>query len=300
MIEISEEITVALEQGLPVVGLESAVISHGLPKSVACDCAFDMESQVRAAGAVPAMIAVLEGKVKVGLTACEVRMLTCSDGVAKVNAGSIPIAAASGGPGGTTVSATLFIADSVGIEVAATGGIGGVHRNWRDSLDISADLHQLTRSSVALICSGPKAIFDPKATAEWLETHNLPIVGLRTSEMPTFYSRFSGIRIPVVEGPTDVADIWLAKRELGQGGALIVTVPPPVELESDISTAIEQALNEAESAALSGPELTPFLLGRVAELTKGDSLRINLALLKNNARVAGEIAAAISAARVIL
>ena len=300
MIEVSEEVVVALEQGLPVVALESAVISHGLPKSVACDCAFDMEAQIRAAGAVPAMVAVLEGKVKVGLTACEVRLLACSDGVAKVNAGSIPIAAASGGPGATTVSATVFIADSVGIEVAATGGIGGVHRNWRDSLDISADLHQLTRSSVTLICSGPKAIVDPKATTEWLETHNLPVVGLRTSEMPAFYSRDSGIRIPVAEGPNDVADIWLAKRELGQGGALIVTVPPPVEPESDISAAIEQALSEAADAGLSGPGLTPFLLGCVAELTNGDSVRVNLALLKNNARVAGEIAAAISAARVIM
>jgi len=151
---------------------------------------------------------------------------------------------------------------------------------------------------VALVCAGPKAIVDLKATAQWLETHNLPVVGLGTAVLPAFYTRHSGIRIPTVDGPEDVAAIWLAKQELGQGGSLIVAVPPPVEPETDVLAAVEKALREADTAQVSGPELTPLLLKRIADLTGGDSVRVNVALLKNNARAAGQIAAAISRARV--
>ena len=300
MIEVSEEVISALEQGLPVVALESAVVSHGLPRPVGCECALDMEGEIRAAGAIPATVALINGKVKVGLTAREMQTLASCQEVAKVNAGGIPVAATIGGLGATTVSATVFVADSVGIEVIATGGIGGVHRNWRESLDISADLHQLTRSSVVLVCSGPKAITDTNTTAEWLESHNLPVVGLGTDEMPTFYFRSSGVRIPTAMNPRDVADIWLAKRELGQGGSLIVAVPPPIEPETDIPAAIDTAIRSADDIGVTGPDLTPFLLSRIAELTGGDSVRVNVALLKNNARAAGQIASAISKARVNL
>lgn len=300
MIEISHDVALALEQGLPVVALESSVIAQGLPKTAAWECALAVEAEVRAAGAAPATIGIIDGAVRVGLGAEDIRRLASSDQVSKCSAGEIAVIAGRRKVGATTVSATAYIADAVGIEVLATGGIGGVHRKWQESLDISADLHQLTRSSVVVVCSGPKAITDLHATAEWLESHNVPVVGLGVEEMPAFYTRESGVRLPMVRRPEDVADIWLAKRELGQGGSLIVAVPPPVLPQGKIEAAVEKAVREADHAGVKGPELTPRLLQRIADLTGGDSVRVNIALLKNNAAVAGRIATALATAKASL
>ncbi len=297
MIVIRSDLAAALDQGLPAAALESAVISHGLPSSVSEKCALEMESQIRDAGATPATIAVIDGQIKVGILEEEIHRLAFSESATKVAARDLPLITANGDIGGTTVSATLFIADSVGIEVMATGGIGGVHRNWRETFDISADLHQITRSSCIIVCSGPKAIVDLRTTVEWLESHNVMMVGFKTNEMPAFYSARSGISIPAAEGPEHVAHIWLAKRELGQCGSLLVAAPPPIEAKTDIHGALEQAEKEAFDAGVRGPRLTPLLLRRVAELTDGDSIRVNVELLKNNARIAGEIAREICVAK---
>jgi len=278
----------------PLVALESALISHGLPYPKNLETAQAMEEIVREGGATPATIGIIGGRPKVGLSRGEVERLGRGSGVRKVSLRDLPAAVARGWDGGTTVSATLYLAHKAGIRVLATGGIGGVHRGkgW----DLSADLLALAQTPLVVICSGAKAILDLPATLEWLETSGVPIIGYGTGEFPAFYSRSSGLPLEQrVDTPQEVAEMARARDELGLSTAILVTVPLPEEDEVP-STLVEEALAKAlEMAAESvrGAALTPFLLARMNELTRGATLRANIALLKNNARVAAGVAQAL-------
>ncbi len=293
MFELSREVSYALNRNKPVVGLESSVFAQGLPQDAAMDVARGVMEAVRVGGAEPAVIGVLDGVVRVGLSLSEIESLVTGDSM-KVTSRDLPLAAFRKLSGGTTVSATIRIASAAGISVAATGGIGGVHRGWSGTLDISADLPQLASTPILLVCSGIKAVLDVAATVEWLETYGVQLYGYQTDELPAFYSRHSGITVPRLEGAAEVADLArTARGAFGVRSAMIIAAPVPEADEYDANPAIEQALSEAEQSKISGKELTPFLLKRVAELTSGKSLAANISLLKNNARVAAEIACAI-------
>lgn len=279
----------------PRVALESTVISHGLPYPHNLRLARRLEQIVRAQGAEPATVAILAGQLRAGLTDLELQHLATAPNVRKVSRRDLPIVVARGLDGATTVATTMFLAHDFGISVFSTGGIGGVHRGW--PFDISADLPELAQTPVIVVCSGAKAILDLPLTLEWLETHGVPVVGYQTDEFPAFYSRSSGLPVDVpVEGPAEVAGLYAAQRRLGLPAGLLVCVPVPAaaELARDIvEPAIEQALAEADQAAVRGKALTPFLLARISELTGQASLRTNLALLENNAGVAAQIALAV-------
>jgi pseudouridine-5'-phosphate glycosidase len=290
---LSSEVEQALDLGLPVVALESAVITHGLPYPENATLAQDMESQVRATGCVPATIAVLDGLIYVGLDAFQLDRIATAQGLAKISARDFAGVVSRGGSGGTTVAGTLAAAQAAGIRVFATGGIGGVHRD--PPMDISADLTQLATTPMIVVCAGAKAILDLPATLEYLETHSIPVVGYQTGEFPAFYSRDSGLPVSVqAHSPEQVLIIASAHWALGMSSAVLVAVPPPEEVaipRRDIQVAIDQALQEMRELRLRGQQVTPFLLQRVNELTGGDSLRANLGLLRRNAQVAGQIAA---------
>ncbi len=294
------EVQEALEAGRPVVALESTLISHGLPYPTNLGLAQGMEDIIREAGAIPATIAVLKGRVHVGLTAMELERLAqphSRQEVRKASRRDLPIVVGLGLDGATTVAATIFIAHRAGIEVFATGGIGGVHRGH--PFDISADLTELGRTPVTVVCAGAKAILDLPRTREVLETQGVPVIGYGTDEMPAFYSRSSGLPVDVrVDGPEEVATIIRARRALGLKTGLLVVVPIPEEdaiPAGEIEAAIVQATQEAEEQGITGAAITPFVLTRLSELTEGRSTRANVALLRNNARVAAEIAAALAA-----
>ena len=286
----------ALTKGKPVVALESSLISHGLPHPQNLEAARTMERTVRENGAVPATIAVIGGKIRVGLTEGELEYMATRENVRKVSRRDLPIAVAQGLDGATTVAATMCVAHLAGIEVMATGGIGGVHRGH--PFDVSADLPELARTPVAVVCSGAKSILDLPATLEWLETHGVPIVGYGTDEFPAFYSRSSGLKVDArVDSPEEAARIIHTKWELGLEGGVLVVVPVPEEAELPrelAERAIERALKAAEERGVRGKALTPFLLGQIARLTEGRSLAANIALLKNNAAVAAQIARALA------
>lgn len=286
---VSEEVGRALESGKPVVALESTVIAHGLPFPQNLACARDMEEIVRAGGAVPATVAILGGTPKVGLTEDEIRHLAQASGVAKAGTRDMARIVASGGDGATTVSATARLASLAGVRVFVTGGIGGVHRGAERSWDISSDLWELAHTQIVVVCAGAKAILDLGATLEWLETHQIPVLGYQTDEFPAFYSKRSGLRVPRVDTAREAWRIFSAHRRLG-GGGMLVGVPVPGEFELDVCGEIEQAVREAEAAGKVGQEVTPWLLARVKELTAGRSVETNIALLKNNAAVGAEIA----------
>ncbi len=290
--QISPEVQKALDASTPVVALESALISHGLPYPQNLETAQALEQVVRENGAAPATIAIIEGKVRVGLAEEELERLATQEGVRKVSRRDLPIAVARREEGATTVAATMCLAALAGIEVLATGGIGGVHRG--QSADISADLPELAQTRVAVVCSGAKSILDLPLTLEWLETHGVPILGYQTGEFPAFYSRESGLPVDArVETPEEAASIIRAKWRLGLEGGVLVAVPVPqgMELPRELAEqAIERALTEAEKRGVKGKALTPFLLSRIAHSTEGGSMRANIALLKNNAAVAARIA----------
>lgn len=282
----------ALNEGRPVVALESTVISHGLPYPTNLAIAQEMEADIREEGATPATIAVLDGQVHVGLEMIHLERLALGREVRKVSRRDLPLVVGLGLDGGTTVSATMFIAHRVGIELFATGGIGGVHRGH--PFDVSADLTELGRTPVTVVCAGAKAILDLPLTREALETQGVPVIGYGSDGMAAFYTRESGLPADVrVDNPGQVARIIQARRELGSQSGILVTVPVPVEDEipaSEIEGAIEQATEEAEAKGVTGAELTPFVLARLAELTGRRSVRTNISLLRNNARVAAQIA----------
>lgn len=288
----SHEVARAFQFGLPVVALESAVITHGLPRPHNLALARSLEDTIRNEGAVPATIALLDGKVHVGLTDEQLDRLAKEDGARKVSRRDFGIALALRENGGTTVAATLIAARQAGIRVFATGGIGGVHRNA--PFDVSADLPELGRSPVLVVCAGAKSILDLPATLEVLETMGVAVLGYGTEEFPGFYSRESGLRVTVqVNTPEEASRIALANWEMGLESALLVVQPPPAEAALpavEVDHMIAEALREAEARQITGAEVTPFLLERVSQLSGGASLNANLALLKNNARLAAQIA----------
>ena len=280
----------------PTVALESTVISHGLPYPQNLELARAMEEIVRGHGAEARTVAIIGGELRAGLSEAELLHLATAEGVRKVSRRDLPIVVARKLDGATTVATTMWIASRFGIQVFATGGIGGVHRGAGD--DISADLQELAQTPVIVVCAGAKAILDLPATLEYLETHGVTVVGYGTDEFPAFYSRTSGLPVDVrCDTPQEVSDLWLAKQALGLPGGLLVAVPIPAEAEipaAEIEPAIAQAVAEAAERGLRSAEVTPFLLSRIAELTGARSLEANLALLKNNAAVAAQIAVAVS------
>jgi len=293
---IAPEITAATNHNQPVVALESSVIAHGLPSPTNVETALAMEDAVRSAGAAPATIGVIEGTVRVGLTKGEIERLGKGN-AAKLGARDLPYAIAKKIDGGTTVSATIRIAAAANVPVMATGGIGGVHRGFSESMDMSADLWELSRTPVVVVCSGVKSVLDIRATAEWLESHSVPVYGYDADELPAFYSRRSSISIPKLDGCAELAEMLKAAGgAFGLRSAVVIAVPVPEEAELDVSAEVESAAREAAERGIRGKELTPYLLGRVGELTGGKSIEANVALLKNNAKVAAEIACALTEA----
>lgn len=292
----SPEVKSAFAAKRPVVALESTVIAHGLPRPQNLATAQYLEQLVREAGAAPATIAILEGKVHIGLNSEELKFIAEADNIRKISIRDLPIAVAHRLNGATTVASTIRIAHRVGIEVFATGGIGGVHRG--PFPDLSADLPELARTPMVVVCSGAKIILDLPAIREWLETHGITIVGYECDQMPAFYSRDSGLAVDIrLDSPTEVAQLVEAQRTLGSQTALLVTVPVPASAEvpsAILDIALEDALKTAERDGVAGRELTPFLLSRMAECSEGLTVTANLALLENNARIAAMIAIALT------
>ena len=295
LLNIAPEVNDALREHRPLVALESTVIAHGLPRPQNLQTAHRLQEVVRETGATPATIAIVDGKPSIGLSDDQVNVLANSTGIRKISTRDIAIAAAQGSNGATTVASTIWIAHRAGIKVFATGGIGGVHRG--SIPDISADLPELARTPIVVVCSGAKIVLDLPATREWLETHAVTVVGYQCDELPAFYSRKSGLPIDArVESAEDLAAIYRAQRDLGINSALLVVVPVPAASEvpaEELQIVLTTALEDAEWKGIAGPALTPFLLGQMAERSGGSTLRANIALLENNARVAAEIARAV-------
>jgi pseudouridine-5'-phosphate glycosidase len=295
-LRLAPEVTAALEDERPVVALESTVIAHGLPYPTNVEVALQMEHAIREAGAVPAIVAVLEGRIAVGLRPDEVERIGTERGVRKASRRDLAAALASRATAATTVAGTLSCATLAGIRFFATGGIGGVHRGAEQTMDVSADLLELERDPVVTVCAGAKAILDLPRTLEYLETHSVPVVGYETDDLPAFYVRTSGLRVPHrAEGPAEIAAIAAALWQSGLGGGLLVACPIPAEhaLPAErVETAIAAALRSAEEAGVRGAAVTPYLLARVAEATGGESVAANRALLLNNATLAARFAVA--------
>jgi pseudouridine-5'-phosphate glycosidase len=296
LFDLHAEVEAALNEGRPVVALESTVIAHGLPRPQNLETARRLEQIVRGCGAIPATIAVLEGRLQVGLREDQLQRIAEAEDVHKISRRDLAVAVAHRWNGATTVAATIWIAHRAGLKVFATGGIGGVHRG--ELPDVSADLPELARVPMIVVCSGAKIVLDLAATREWLETHGITVIGYKCDRMPAFYSRQSELAVDArVDEPEDVARIYAAQRELGMESALIVTVPVPAEAEvpaAILQDALDEALDEAQRKAIGGRDLTPFLLSRMAERSGGATLGANIALLENNARVAAEIARSIN------
>ena len=294
-LSFTSEIKSALAANKPVVALESTVIAHGLPRPQNLETAQRLEQIVSEQGATPATIAVILGRLCVGLTQDQVESLANGDDIRKLSTRDLAIAVARTWNGATTVASTLWIAHRAGIQVFATGGIGGVHRGSLP--DVSADLPELARTPMIVVCSGAKIVLDLPATREWLETYGTTVVGYGCDEMPAFYSRHSDLPIDVrCDTPKEVVHLFKTQRELGIDGALLITVPVPEEAEvskATLNKILEESLGDAEESNITGRELTPFLLARMAERSDGATLRANIALLENNARVAAFIASAL-------
>lgn len=293
-IDIKPEVLEALNNGEAVVALESTIISHGMPYPENIETALNVEKIIRGEGATPATIAILGGRIKVGLNEEELEYLARSKNVVKTSRRDIPFVISQKLDGGTTVAATMIIASLAGIKVFATGGIGGVHRNAQKTFDISADLQELASTNVAVVCAGPKSILDIGLTLEYLETNGVPVIGFKTDELPAFYSRRSGFKVDYrVDSAEELARAIKAKWDLGLEGGLVIGNPIPKEYEIDyevINEAIEEALEEAEAIGVKGKEITPFLLSKVKDITKGKSLKANIQLVYNNAKVASQLA----------
>jgi pseudouridine-5'-phosphate glycosidase len=294
---LSAEVSAALAAKKAVVALESTIIAHGMAYPANVETALAVEQVVRDHGAVPATIAILGGKLKAGLSHEEIeRFGKEGPGIMKVSVRDLPFAAGRGLDGATTVAATMRIAAMAGIPVFATGGMGGVHRGAGETFDVSADLTEMTRSNVALVTAGAKAILDLPLTLERLETDGVPVIGYRTGEFPAFYSRSSGLKVPMrAETPDEVAAIMCSKWELGLSGAVVVANPIPEAAEipaAEIEPVIAVALAEVDRLGIRGKDITPFLLSEIVQATEGRSLQANIALVKNNAKVAAEIAVA--------
>jgi pseudouridylate synthase len=298
-LEITEEVKDALAAGEPVVALESTIISHGMPWPKNYETALEVEDILRSAGVVPATVAVISGRMKAGLTRAELELLAkTGTSAAKVSRRDFPRLLADKGIGATTVAGTMIVAELAGIRIFATGGVGGVHRGAETSWDVSADLEELARTSVAVVCAGAKAILDLPKTLEYLETKGVPVIGYRTKELPAFYSSRSGLFLEEsAESPAEIAALLSTKWKAGLSGGALIANPIPEAYSMDpsvIGPAIGQAVEEARTRGIGGKRLTPFLLERIAALTGGDSLESNIALVKNNAALAAEIAKALA------
>ncbi len=299
-LDIAPQVAGALKTGAPVVALELTIVTHGMPFPQNMEMAREVEAIIHAGGAVPATIAVMDGRLKIGLDEAGLEQLAQASNAMKLSRADLAFALATGRPGGTTVAATMMAASLAGIEVFATGGIGGVHRGAETSFDISADLREFSRSAVITVCAGAKAILDMAKTLEVLETEGVPVVGFGTDEFPAFWSRTSGLKAPLrLDDAASVARFWATRKALGQGGGMLVANPVPAADEipaGQIARHIEEALAGAAREGIGGKAVTPYLLSKMLELTGGRSLATNIALVKNNAAVAASIAVAIASA----
>lgn len=293
-LEIHSEVKKALDNGDPVVALESTIISHGMPYPKNVEMAKTVGKIIRENGAVPATIAIINGVLKVGITEDEIEFLATSKDVVKVSRRDLPFVISKKLTGATTVATTMILANFAGIKVFATGGIGGVHRGAETSFDISADLQELANTNVAVVCAGAKSILDIGLTLEYLETNGVPVVGFKTDEMPAFYTRKSGFSVDYkVDSSMEVAEALKAKWDLNLKGGMVIANPIPQQYEMDyniINNAINNALKEAKENNITGKKVTPFLLDRIKNITDGKSLDSNIELVYNNAKVAANIA----------
>jgi len=295
-IEFNDEVRKAIELGLPIVALESTIISHGMPYPKNIETALKCEEIVRENGSIPATIAILNGKLKVGLSKDELDYLgSKGKEIIKTSRRDIAYNVANKIDGATTVSATMYISSLAGIKVFATGGIGGVHRGAETSFDISADLEELAKTNVLVVCAGIKSILDLGLTLEYLETKGVPVIGYKTADLPAFYSRTSDFKVNFkIDTPQEIANVLKTKLELSLNGGTLVTNPIPVEYSMDseiINKAIDKALVEMDNLGIKGKEQTPYLLGKIVEITEGKSLESNIALVYNNCKLAGKISA---------
>lgn len=292
--DFNAEVQSAIDAGHPVVALETTIVTHGMPFPDNITTARLVEEDIRAAGAVPATIAIMDGRLKVGLDEADLDRLAHAKNVAKLSRADFAYTMAAGGTGSTTVAATMIAAHAAGIKVFATGGIGGVHRGADRDFDISADLHELAQTPVTVVSAGPKAILDIPATLEVLETLGVPVFAFGQTEIPAFWSRSSGLMAPLnTNDPAIIAKSALMRQELGLGGGQLITNPIPADAEiaaEELAPVIEAAIRAAENLGITGKAVTPFLLGKVLELTEGRSLTANIELVRNNARLAARIA----------
>lgn len=295
-INLSREVAEAIEQGNPVVALESTVIAHGLPYPQNIETALMCEAAVRENGAIPATIAVFGGEFCIGLDRGQLEYLALGNGIRKISRRDLPIAVANKLDCATTVATTAFVAHRAGIKVFATGGIGGVHRGF--DADVSADLPELAQTPVTVVCSGAKIVLDLPRTREWLETHGVTVLGWRCDQLPAFYSRSSGLDVDErIEDADSAARIIRARDDLDLKSAILVTVPVPEDNEiglSEIESILAEALTRAEAENIAGKAITPFLLSQMSRLSEGRTLSANISLLENNARVAASIASALA------
>ena len=296
-LDVNPEVAKAVAEGKPVVALESTIISHGMPYPQNVETALKVERIIRENGAVPATIAILGGRLKAGLTPDEIEYLgKAGQAVTKASRRDLPVLVAQGKDGATTVTTTMMIAHMAGINIFATGGIGGVHRGAETTMDISADLEELANTPVMVVCAGAKSILDLGLTLEYLETHGVPVIGYGTKELPAFYTRRSGFSVDYeLDTPEDLAAAFKAQRDLGLKGGMLVTNPIPEEYAMDydtINNAIDEAIRESIRDGIHGKATTPYLLAKVKDLTGGDSLESNIRLVFNNAAVAAKTAAA--------
>ncbi|GAB1455888.1 MAG: pseudouridine-5'-phosphate glycosidase [Spirochaetia bacterium] len=294
-LDLSDELRQAMAEGKPVVALESTIISHGMPYPRNAETAMAVEAEIRACGAVPATMAIIGGRLKAGLSESQINLLgERGQAVAKVSRRDIGRIVATKADGATTVAATMILAEMAGIRVFATGGIGGVHRGAEITMDVSADLDELGRTSVAVVCAGAKSILDIPKTLEYLETKGVPVVVYRGDEFPAFYTSHSGLKAELrMDSAAEIASMLKAKWSLGLTGGVVIANPIPAEFEMPvdiITSAIEKALSLAAKASVKGKDVTPFMLATVKELTGGDSLESNIALVMNNARLAAALA----------
>ena len=301
-LDVNPEVAAAVAAGKPVVALESTIISHGMPYPQNVETALNVERVIRDNGAVPATIAILGGRLKAGLTPEEIEYLgKTGQAVTKASRRDLPVLVAKGMDGATTVTTTMMIAHMAGINIFATGGIGGVHRGAETTMDISADLEELANTPVMVVCAGAKSILDLGLTLEYLETHGVPVLGYGTKELPAFYTRRSGFEVDYrVDSPEELAKIFQVQRDLGMKGGVLVTNPIPAEYAMDfdvINKAIDEAIANSVKEGIHGKATTPYLLAKVKDLTGGDSLASNIQLVYNNARLAARTACAYCALR---
>ena len=298
MMIINKEVRIALENGLPVVALESTIISHGMPYPKNVETALRVEKVIRENGAIPATIGIIDGVAVIGMTAEQIEEFGKRQGIAKVSRRDLPVIYAKRMWGATTVAATMILAKQAGIEIFVTGGIGGVHRGAETTMDISADLQELAKTNVTVICAGPKAILDLPLTLEYLETMGVPVLGFQTEELPDFYTRHSGLKVDYrIDSYDEAAEIIKEKRQNKLDGGILITNPIPEEFAMDqlvIDNAIKSALAKMDELKIKGKESTPFLLKTIVELTGGDSLESNIELVLNNAKVGAQIARSLS------